>query len=243
VRRPTIPSVCLSGRRGYDERVSPEESAAIAARPMRADGRRNRELVLAAAREAFAEGGRDVGVAEIARRAGVGPATLFRHFASKDDLLAAIIDEMLEQIEITMKTALAMEDPWESVVYMMTAVAEHQARDQLFLNSAGPDLFGEERLQASTARTFAQLTEVLERAQAAGVVRADLMPTDLPFVLAAVGGATNKCGGALAVDAEPDLWRRYLGLALDGLRPEGAHPLAPAAPSMEQLTESKKRGG
>ena len=214
----------------------------MAGRPMRADGRRNRERLLAAAREAFAESGRDVGVAEIARRAGVGSATLFRHFATKDDLLAAILDEMLEQIETTMTTALAMDDPWEAVVYVMTAVAEHQSRDQLFLNSAGPELFGEERFEASTLRTFAQMTEVLERAQAAGVVRADLMPTDIPFVLASVGGATNKFSGALAVSADPNLWRRYLGLVLDGLRPEGARPLAPAAPSMQQLTDSKKLG-
>src|SRR5688572_7195835 len=92
-------------RRGYDDRVGFEESVTMAGRPMRADGRRNRERLLAAAREAFAEGGRDVGVAEIARRAGVGSATLFRHFATKDDLLAAILDEMLEQIETAMTTA------------------------------------------------------------------------------------------------------------------------------------------
>ena len=99
---------------------------------------------------------------------------------------------MLEQIETAMTTAHAMDDPWEAVVYVMTAVAEHQSRDQLFLNSAGPELFAEERFEASTLRIFAQVTEVLERAQAAGVVRADLMPTDIPFVLASVGGGDQQ---------------------------------------------------
>jgi hypothetical protein len=90
---------------------------------------------------------------------------------------------------------------------------------------------------------FAGMTQLLVRAQEAGVVRADLEPTDLPFVLAAVGGSTYKCGVATQGHAGDDgLWRRYLGLILDGLRPAAATPLEPTAPTMEQLTESKRAG-
>src|SRR4051794_4588983 len=96
-------------------------------RPMRADGRRNRELVLAAARAAFAEGGPDVAVAEIAKRAGVGTATLFRHFATKDDLLTAVLQQIFEQIAQEINEAATVSDPWTSFVQAITAFAEMQA--------------------------------------------------------------------------------------------------------------------
>ncbi|MDO9356228.1 MAG: TetR/AcrR family transcriptional regulator [Solirubrobacteraceae bacterium] len=229
----------------YDEGMLPDDPATAGPRPMRADGRRNRERVLAAAREAFAEGGPDVGVAEIARRAGVGSATLFRHFATKDDLFAAAIEQMLDEMEETLVTGLAIEDPWDGLVFVMTSAAELQARDRLFLSAAGPELFGQERFETRSAKMFEQMGALLERAQTAGVVRDDLSAVDLPFVLAAIGGSTYKCGVATAPGNDPatdGLWRRYLGLVLDGLRPEAATPLTPPAPSMQQLTESKRRG-
>ena len=199
---------------------------------MRADGRRNRELVLAAARASFAERGPDVTVAEIAKRAGVGSATLFRHFATKDDLMAAALEEVLEQIVVGLDEAQALSDPWDSFVRAVTVIAELQSTDQMFLKAAGPALLSEERFATASDTLWSSMSAVVERAQAAGVVRADLEPSDLPFIFAAVGGATDQCRGPVA---PADLWRRYLGLMLDGLRPEGAHPLPAVALTDDEL--------
>ncbi|MGX6448440.1 TetR/AcrR family transcriptional regulator, partial [Patulibacter sp. S7RM1-6] len=203
-------------------------------RPRRADALRNRERVLAAAQDAFAEAGPDVAVAEIARRAGVGAGTLFRHFPSKDDLLVAVLERTFDGMQDLLDRAMALDDPWEGIVLALTLTAEQQACDRTFLEAVGPALFGQEVFRERNARMLERLGELLRRAQDAGQVRDDLAPEDLPFIVAAVGGATEKCPAGVGGVA-PDLWRRYLCVVLDGLRPEGAHPLPGAPPTVEQL--------
>jgi AcrR family transcriptional regulator len=205
---------------------------------MRADALRNRDRVLEAARVAFAQGGPDVAVAEILKIAGVGSGTLFRHFATKHDLLIAVLESTFDQLAGTMTEALAMEDPWEAVVHVFTTTAEWQARDQMFLQSVGPELFGEERFIRRNEQMMNQVQELIDRGQRAGVVRDDLTAEDLPFIIGAVGGATQHCAPC-AGGVSPDLWRRYLGLVLDGLRPEGAHTLPEGAPTRSQLMAAK----
>jgi AcrR family transcriptional regulator len=207
-----------------------------AARPMRADARRNRERVLAAATEVFAEQGADASVAEIARRAGVGAGTLFRHFPTKHDLLLASLELGFDDVQAAIAHAETLDDAWEGLVHVLTACAEIQARDRAFLESVGPELFQEPSLQRRNNERMAHLTMLIERAQAAGLVRDDLRAEDVPFLLCAVGGATGKCGGGAAL--APDLWRRYLGIVLDGMRPAAATPLPVAAPTLAELTAS-----
>ncbi|MCW3041618.1 MAG: transcriptional regulator, TetR family [Solirubrobacterales bacterium] len=213
------------------------EDGADAVRPLRADARRNRERVLAAAAEVFAEQGADASVAEIARRAGVGAGTLFRHFPTKHDLLLATLELALQSLEDAIGHAEALEDPWESIVHVVTACAEIQARDRGFLESVGPELFLEPRLQRSHHAKMTRLAALIERAQAAGRIREDLRAEDIPFLLYAVGGVTGQCCSATAVS--PDLWRRYLGIVLDGLRPAAASPLPVPAPTPAELTALK----
>ncbi|WP_210494003.1 TetR/AcrR family transcriptional regulator [Patulibacter sp. SYSU D01012] len=209
-------------------------------RPRRADALRNRERVLEAAQAAFAEAGPDVAVAEIARRAGVGAGTLFRHFPTKDDLLVAVLERTFDGMQDVVDRALAMDDPWEGIVLAMTATAEQQACDRTFLEAVGPALFSTESFRERNVRMLERLGQLLRRAQDAGQVRPDLTPEDLPFLVAAVGGATEKC--PMQVDGcAPDLWRRYLCVVLDGLRPEGAHPLPGVPPTVEQLMAAKAR--
>lgn len=205
-----------------------------AARPLRADARRNRERVLAAAMTVFAEQGADASVAEIARRAGVGAGTLFRHFPTKHDLLLASLEAGFDDVQTAIVEAEALADPWEALVHVLMVCAEIQARDRAFLQSIGPELFREPSLQRRNNERMANLGTLIERAQAAGVVRGDLRAEDVPFLLSAVGGATGKCGASGATD--PDLWRRYLGIVLDGLRPEGASPLPVPPPTLAELT-------
>ncbi|MDQ8043557.1 MAG: TetR/AcrR family transcriptional regulator [Solirubrobacteraceae bacterium] len=216
--------------------MTPDPAATAVERPMRADARRNRERLLVEARAMFAEHGPDIGVAEIAKRAGVGSATVFRHFPTKEDLLGAVLEQVFGEIAGGIETASAMDDPWESFVHAITVVAEFQASNRLFLESAGPEVFSEERFAESSKTTMERMSGILERAQAAGVVRADLADTDLTFVIAAVGGATEYCCGPVA---PPGLWRRYLAIVLDGLRPEGAHPLSPAPLTFDEMVATK----
>ncbi|WP_354702155.1 HTH-type transcriptional regulator BetI [Paraconexibacter sp. AEG42_29] len=208
-----------------------------AVRPLRADAKRNRERVLAAAAEVFAEQGADASVAEIARRAGVGAGTLFRHFPNKHDLLLATLELGLDDLSDAITRAETFDDPWDSIVHVVTACAEMQARDRGFLESVGPELFLEPQLQRRHHAMMAQLGVLIGRAQDAGVVRGDLEAEDVPFLLYAVGGVTGKCCGGGAIS--PDLWRRYLGIVLDGLRPAGASPLPVPAPTPAQLTALK----
>lgn len=204
-------------------------------RPLRADARRNRERVLAAASAVFAEEGSEASVAEIARRAGVGVGTLFRHFPTKRDLMLANLEAGFDEIRTAVDEALAMEDAWQALVHVLTVCAEIQARDRGFLDAVGPELFGEPTMQLRNEEQMAVMTRIVEHARAAGVVRDDLRAEDLPFLLSALGGATRTCRNTQH-ETPPDLWRRYLGIVLDGLRPSGATPLPVAAPTLEQLT-------
>jgi AcrR family transcriptional regulator len=208
------------------------------ARPLRADARRNRERVLAAATAVFAEQGADASVAEIARRAGVGAGTLFRHFPTKHDLLLASLELGFDDVQAAVAHAETLDNAWEALVHVLTVCAEIQARDRAFLESVGPELFREPSLQRRNNERMAHMTRLVERARAAGLVRDDLRAEDLPFLIAAVGGATGKCGTGAAI--APDLWRRYLGIVLDGLRPASASPLPVAAPTLAELTASCK---
>lgn len=207
-------------------------------RPRRADALRNRERLLEVAQDAFAELGPDASVAEIARRAGVGAGTLFRHFPTKDDLIAAVLERTFDEMTSTVDEALAMDDAWEGVVHVITGTAERQACDRTFLQSVGPDLFSQPRFRERNERILGQLGSLLQRAQRAGQVREDLTPEDLPFILAAVGGATEQCPAGIT-GCSPDLWRRYLAVVLDGMRPAAAHPLPAGPPTMEQLMAGK----
>jgi AcrR family transcriptional regulator len=207
---------------------------AEALKPLRADARRNRERVLVAAREVFAEQGTDGSVAEIARRAGVGAGTIFRNFPTKRDLLLAALEDSLEEIVGAFDDAEELADPWEAFVVMFSGSAEIQARNKAFYDALGPELFREPRLQEIHARRHARTEALVARAQEAGVLRADVRAEDLPFLLTAVGATGEKCAGKPALS--DDLWRRYLGVVLDGLRPEGATQLEPPAPSFAELT-------
>ena len=196
---------------------------------LRSDARRNRDKILAAASGLFAEEGADLCVDEIARRAGVGHATIFRRFPTKDDLVLAMFEERLTAIAAAAEEAATREDAWEGLVEAMTAIAERQANDRGLVEAVGTEVFGSSRLREHRERVVAPIAGLLRRAQAAGQVRADLEPEDVLFLISAVGHS-SPCRFSI-----PDLWRRYLGVVLDGMRPAAAGPLAPPAPTMAEV--------
>ena len=168
---------------------------------LRADAERNRGLVLEAARSVFAEHGIDAGVAEVAERAGVGVATIFRRFPTKDDLLAAVVEDRVGEIRTLAANASSLRE-------FMSAAAEIHMRDRCLCDCVDSGLFDRPALRQARQDVHRLAGELLRKAQAAGEVRRDVRVDDLPVILLGV-----------ARSAPPGEWRRYLGFALDGLRP------------------------
>jgi AcrR family transcriptional regulator len=191
-------------------------------RPLRADAARNKARVLDAARTAFAELGLDVGVEEIARRAGVGKGTLYRRFPTKDALVRAIFEDLLDEVDVLVAEAEAVDDPWDAFARYVAATAELQISNQGFFDVVNQRLGAVVLSPDQRTRALAGTARLLRRAQEAGVVRADLEPEDVQIMLRMVGAATRP-----AFDGTPmhERWPRYLALLLDGLRPEAAKPL------------------
>lgn len=187
-------------------------------RPMRADARRNRERVLQAARECFAEAGLDAQVDDIARKAGVGVGTVYRHFPTKDALARALADDHFERLEGNLREALKVEDPWEAFTSFVWQSVEMLGSDRGLAQvmAERPEAMSE----AALAREglLAALEELVERGKAAGVLRPDLEWWDIPMMMCMLGHAVQTKGPNMNI-------ARYVTVLLDGTRAHGATPL------------------
>lgn len=202
------------------------QAAEVKERAQRADARRNHQRVLDAAATCFAELGSDVSVAEIARRAGVGTGTLFRHFPTKHDLLVAVIRQRFGAAHAALEAALAEPDPWTAVTSVVAAGAEIQVRNRCLMELKTAQLMNDPVLAAMRDEMATGLRTLIARAQAAGVLREDVVAEDLPLLMDAIASSARQLG-----EVRPDLWRRYLAIVLDGLRADGARfTLAEAPP-------------
>jgi AcrR family transcriptional regulator len=194
---------------------------------VRADAERNRRRILDAARAAFAEHGLGVGVDAVARAAGVGVGTLYRRFPTKEELLRAVVDDRIEDLRRRLEAVAVHEDPWEAFAAAAETLAGAVARDHGFfqaLQQAHPVLpAAREDARRATVEAVAP---VLRRAQEAGVVRGDLVPLDV-LGLCSVAARLPRA----RLEADPEIWRRYLGVVLDGMRAAAAHPLPHPPPA------------
>ncbi|RZQ59547.1 TetR/AcrR family transcriptional regulator [Amycolatopsis suaedae] len=179
-------------------------------KPLRADARRNRERVLAAAREAFASDGLAVPLDEIARRAGVGAGTVYRHFPTKEALFEAIVVDNLRVMADQARTQLDAADPGAALIGVLHYMVERGSGNRaLFeaLNQAGSD---------STARVGAEVLDVLgdllARAQAAGRIRPDLTARQVKAMLVGLNAAVEWLGDVTAEER-----RLLVDLVCDGL--------------------------
>ncbi|HZE38910.1 MAG TPA: helix-turn-helix domain-containing protein [Stackebrandtia sp.] len=194
-------------------------------RPLRADAARNQRLLLTAAADEFAEHGLGASVADIARRAGVGKGTVFRHFATKDELIAAILIDRGERLSTLGERLLDAEDAGEALREFLTAAArQRQERDLSFLAAASQSM---EDVAKVRAHMLDVVDRLVERARSRGAVRTDITGADVFLLMCAPNYVA-----ANVPDASPDLWRRYLSIILDGLRPEGASPLPDQPPHL-----------
>ena len=185
-------------------------------RSLRADARRNQERVLAAAREVFAEQGREAQMDDVARRAQVGVGTVYRHFPTKEALIEALALDSFGRVTAIAKEALTVEDPWEALTHTLWRGAEILAADralsELMADIPGSIIQGSElELELNAA-----MTELLQRAKAAGVLRPDVILDDVPMLMCGIGSATRK------EHRVPDAWRRHMTIVIDGLRASGA---------------------
>src|SRR5439155_25346695 len=210
--------------------------SSIQAGTLRRDARRNRERLVASARELFATSGLDVSVEDITHHAGLGIGTLYRHFPTKEDLVDAVLEDAFAELVELAEQAAAAEDAWDGLTgFLEQALARHAANRGLKDVLATAER-GRERADAMRARIRPLLRRLIERAHEQGDLRPDFTAEDLPLVFWTAHRVIET-----TASIAPDVWRRYLGLLLDGLRAEAATPL-PAPPlTRAQLTRAARR--
>lgn len=195
-----------------------------AGRAMRVDAARNHERIVVAAGAAFEEDGPGVALDEVARRAGVAPATLYRRFRNRDQLVRAVVEHVLAT-EVAPAAEVVTDDPWDDLVGMLGAVVDAFAAHRTVLRLARDvravdvDLVG---------AWVTAMERPLRRAIDAGRVRPELLGRDLAAVVVMALATVHERDPAGADR------RRYLALLADGLRPAPA-PLPP--PSDRRLGE------
>jgi AcrR family transcriptional regulator len=206
--------------RCYRARVADpsHEGAAAGERGLRPDAVRNQERILAAAAAAFAELGADVTLDEVARRAGVGIATVYRRFRNRDQLVRAVVAHVLTA-EIEPIAEIETDDPWRDLAAVLdasvAAVAAHRQVVALAHAAGAIDV-------DVVDRYLHRIDRVLTRARAAGLVRAELEPRDVAVAVVMVLATVRDDGqDGNPQDGNPEGgdWRRYLALLLDGMRP------------------------
>jgi AcrR family transcriptional regulator len=182
-------------------------------RPLRADAERNRQRLLEAAGELFAEKGLGVGLDEIARHAGVGVGTAYRRFRDKDELVEALFSDRIAAVSSLAEQALADPDPWTGFVAFMEGSMRMQIADRGLKEALFRSGHRVKCLEEGRERVAPLVDEILRRAQESGGLRADLEVTDVPLLQFLVSGIADFAG-----PVAPALGARYLAIVLDGLR-------------------------
>jgi AcrR family transcriptional regulator len=178
---------------------------------LRKDAELNRQRVLAAAREVFRDRGVGATLNDVAHHAGVGVGTVYRRFADKEELIDALFDDMVENVDRTVHEALTEPDAWLGLTTALEKVCEVQAfdrglREVMLGTGRGPQRQRQVRERVDTAVDI-----LVARAQRQGMLRSDVIPADFAVLQLMIGAVTDHTD-------QPDLWRRYLGIVVDGLR-------------------------
>jgi AcrR family transcriptional regulator len=209
--------------------------ASGAARSLRVDAARNRDAILEAARQAFAEHGTDVSLEDIARRAGVGIATLYRRFPTRPELVAAAFEPKMRAYVDAAERAAAEPDPWEGFTGYVRTVCAMQAADAGFADVLALTFPATAALDRELRNATAGLNGVVERAKAAGALRADFVMEDLVLLLMANAGVVNA-----TKRHAPRAWERFAAYMLDAFRAPSRSPL-PKAINAARLSRAIRR--
>ena len=193
--------------------------SAGAERALRADARRNRQAVIEAAKKLFADQGLDAQMPDIAKTANVGVGTVYRHFPTKDDLVAALVAERFERLSQKARDGLEVPDAWEGLCDFIRFSAEIQADDRGLCEVMGsrPELMD----AAARAAGLPELCKrLVKRAQRSGELRRDLVWEDIPMIACGLGRITQATVGPAT-----GRWPRLVEIVLDGLRAPGSGKL------------------
>jgi AcrR family transcriptional regulator len=196
---------------------------------LRADAARNRQSLVDAARSAFAEHGLDVPLDDIARRAGIGNATLYRRFPTRADLVAAVYATQMAVHAAAVEAALLEADPWEGLSAYLVTVTSMQAADRAVADLVSMDVSAAPEIEALRAEAFKGLVQLLGRCRATGALRADFTPEDVLVLLMANSGLVERAESTAEAASA-----RLVHLLLDGMRAQAATE-GPKAPSPRAL--------
>lgn len=192
-------------------------------RPLRRDAEKNRQRVIDAARELFAAKGLEPNLNDVARHAGVGVGTVYRRFPTKGQLIEAIYVDVLDQLAALGQMALAAENSWDGFLCYVWQMCEHTATDRASREIVFSKAYGGERVREARDRLVPVVRQLVERAQADGYLRAGVASADTP-IFALLAGTVSGFAG----EVDPQLWRRYVAMLLDGMRArpdQGALPV------------------
>jgi AcrR family transcriptional regulator len=202
---------------------------------LRVDAERNRQRIVATAREVFAELGLDVPMEDIAKRAGVGVGTLYRRYPTRAGLIAAAFEPKMTAYADAARQALADPDPWQGFCGYVERICAMQAGDRGFTTVLTMTFPTAKQFEADRARAFADFTTLVDRAKAAGKLRADFVTEDMPMFLMANAGVLTA-----TADAAPDTWRRLVGYLIQACAAQAAQPL-PDPPAPRQMYKAMLR--
>lgn len=201
-------------------------------KPLRVDAERNRQKILDAASDLFAQRGLGVTLNDIAHHAGVGVGTVYRRFPDKNQLIDGLFEQRVQEMVALLNEAALDPDPWHGISSFLERGLELQASDRGLkeLITGMPD--GLERVSRIRDRLLPLGSDLVRRAREAGQLREDIEPQDLPIVQLMLTTVIDA-----ARDVDPDLWRRYLGIVLRGLSAQSDRvaPLQPGPMPIEDV--------
>jgi AcrR family transcriptional regulator len=212
--------------------------AIMTAPRLRADAARNRAAIVAVARDVFAEQGLEAPLEAIAARAGVGIATLYRRFPTREKLVAAALTEQVTAYAEAAEQALADADPWAGFAGFVLRICELQAADRGLSDLLSMTLSADEQVEQLRRRADKRVVTLIDRAKAGGSLRQDFTGEDLGLLLIATAAVMH----VTRADA-PGAWRRFVALALDAFRRQDAPdaPDLPEPPTAAQMTRAMLR--
>jgi AcrR family transcriptional regulator len=197
---------------------------------LRRDAERNRQRILEAAREGFADRGLGITLDEIARLAGVGVGTVYRRFPNKELLIDALFEERIGEIVAQAREAAQDEDAWRGLSRFLGDAIGRLAADRGLRELVIGATYRPERIVHARSRIKPQVDDMVARAQAQGTLRKDVGASDFPLLLMMLDAVVDTTR-----DIDPSTWRRALGIVLDGLRAPGTTPLPGAPLEVPQL--------
>ncbi|GAB3982704.1 TetR/AcrR family transcriptional regulator [Actinoallomurus acanthiterrae] len=207
------------------------------AQPLRSDAERNRGRIIAAARAVFGRDGLNASMASVAREAGVGIATIFRHFPAKEELVDAVFSDRMDAYADAVAVALDDPDPWHGFIGYLETACAMQAADYGFADVLTMTFPTAKALERRRNEAYEAMVELIDRAKATGRLREDFDPSDLVLLHMANAGVVNATG-----DAAPDAWRRVVALLIQSFEAPARGPL-PASPEHDALYKAMLRAG